>query len=135
MHVVCKWSSLGGSSQLLVIGGIALDITSTMCKSLNPVLYTSTPGKVKQSLGGVGRNVAEAAMRTGANVKLVSVVGNDLAGESILEGMRQLNMVYNAIHSNTGELITAVADMGLFDSMNTSDVNSPVHYPQSVSSV
>lgn len=76
-----------------MIGGIALDITATVGPSLQSILHTSTPGHVKQSLGGVGRNVAEAAWRTGAKVKLVSVVGNDLAGVSVKQGMTAMGMV------------------------------------------
>lgn len=65
-----------------------------MGKSLSSILHTSTPGHVKQSLGGVGRNVAEAAWRTGAHqVKLVSVVGTDLAGEAVKQGMKSIGMV------------------------------------------
>lgn len=79
---------------MVVIGGIALDITATIGKAIGKsILHTSTPGHVKQSLGGVGRNVAEAAWRTGANVKFISVVGNDLAGESVRQGMKSLGMV------------------------------------------
>lgn len=85
---------------MLVIGGIALDITATVGKTAgNSILHTSTPGKVKHSLGGVGRNVAEAAWRTGGNdVKLVSVVGDDLAGESLRQGMKSIGMVRSNIN-------------------------------------
>ncbi|KAI8352811.1 hypothetical protein EDC96DRAFT_447463, partial [Choanephora cucurbitarum] len=109
---------------LLVIGGIALDITATVGKAAaTSILHTSTPGHVAQTLGGVGRNVAEAAWRTGAkNVKLVSVVGDDLAGESVRKGMKTIGMVYNALHSNDGQLIAAVADMNIFDSIEPSKV-------------
>ncbi|GAA5810386.1 hypothetical protein MFLAVUS_003807 [Mucor flavus] len=122
---------------LLVIGGIALDITATIGKSLSSILHTSTPGKVKQSLGGVGRNVAESAWRTGGNqVKLVSVVGDDLAGEAVKQGMKTIGMnidyiqtmnnqptaVYNALHSHDGQLVAAVADMNIFDAMDTSRI-------------
>lgn len=124
---------------LLVIGGIALDITATVGPSLKSILHTSTPGNVKQSLGGVGRNVAEAAWRTGASqVKLVSVVGDDLAGASVKQGMATIGMdtnyiqtlknqptaVYNALHSNDGQLVAAVADMNIFDSMDSQEVSS-----------
>ncbi|KAI8367734.1 Ribokinase-like protein [Blakeslea trispora] len=131
---------------LLVIGGIALDITATVGKTVGTsILHTSTPGHVTQSLGGVGRNVAEAAWRTGAkNVKLVSVVGDDLAGESVKQGMKAIGMtteyiqtlkdqptavtiqpsVYNALHSNDGQLVAAVADMNIFDSLDASTVTS-----------
>lgn len=58
---------------------------------------------MRQSLGGVGRNVAEAAFRTGGNVHLVSTVGDDLSGEAVLQGMRSIGMV-------TRELITIVTN-------------------------
>ncbi|KAI8098074.1 Ribokinase-like protein [Gilbertella persicaria] len=125
---------------LLVIGGIALDITATVGKTLgSSILHTSTPGHVKQSLGGVGRNVAEAAWRTGGkDVKLVSVVGDDLAGESVRQGMKAIGMsteyiqtlknqptaVYNALHSNDGQLVAAVADMNIFDHIDSSNIVS-----------
>ncbi|GAN06309.1 conserved hypothetical protein [Mucor ambiguus] len=124
---------------LLVIGGIALDITATVGKSFGAsILHTSTPGYVKQSLGGVGRNVAEAAWRTGANVKLVSVVGDDLAGESVKQGLKSISMnteyiqtlvkqptaVYNALHSEDGQLVAAVADMNIFDAMDATKIIS-----------
>ncbi|KAI7907085.1 Ribokinase-like protein [Cokeromyces recurvatus] len=133
------------SRPLIVIGGVALDITATIGKNgplgstFSSILHTSTPGHVKQSLGGVGRNVAEAAWRTGGtNVKLVSVVGDDLAGQSIQQGMKSVGMtteyikimknkptaVYNALHFNDGQLIAAVADMNIFDSMDTTKIIS-----------
>ncbi|EIE75493.1 hypothetical protein RO3G_00197 [Rhizopus delemar RA 99-880] len=114
---------------LLVVGGVALDITATVAHSKASILHTSTPGRVKQTLGGVGRNVAEAALRTGGTrVKLVSVVGDDLAGKSILEGMKQIGMVYNALHSNDGQLVAAVADMDILEKMNASRVDAYLIY-------
>ncbi|KAI9020092.1 Ribokinase-like protein [Phycomyces nitens] len=119
---------------LAVVGGVALDITGTIQPSSRSVLNTSTPGKVKQSLGGVGRNVCEAAMRTGAPSIMVSTTGQDLAGTTIREGMRLIGMdtkyittcsthstaVYNALHSGDGQLVAAVADMDIFDSLESS---------------
>ncbi|KAI8096817.1 Ribokinase-like protein [Halteromyces radiatus] len=121
---------------LLVIGGVALDITATASTNTNngiqSLLHTSTPGIVRQTLGGVGRNVCEAALRTGTSSILYSAIGNDLAGSTILKGMTDMNMdtslldvlptkataVYNAFHSKDGQLITAVADMDIFDSLS-----------------
>ncbi|CAO3591153.1 unnamed protein product [Absidia cylindrospora] len=119
---------------LLVIGGVALDITATASHStgLQSLLHTSTPGKVRQTLGGVGRNVCEAAMRTGAPSLMVSATGDDLAGSTLRQGMDHMGLdtslidilpsqgtaVYNAFHDHDGQLIAAVADMDIFDSMN-----------------
>jgi sugar/nucleoside kinase (ribokinase family) len=77
----------------LVIGGIALDITATAgSKGIQSLLHTSTPGTVRQTLGGVGRNVCEAAMRVGAPSLLLSATGDDLAGSTLRQGMTQLGM-------------------------------------------
>ncbi|KAI9247829.1 Ribokinase-like protein [Sporodiniella umbellata] len=122
---------------LMVVGGIALDITATVDKF---VLHTSTYGKIKETLGGVGRNVAEAAQRTGAKVRFVSVVGNDPAGDILVQGMRELGMdtkniekisgqssaIYNAMHSHEGQLIAAVADMNIFDTIDPLKVVSTI---------
>ncbi|OAD73849.1 hypothetical protein PHYBLDRAFT_168277 [Phycomyces blakesleeanus NRRL 1555(-)] len=108
---------------LAVVGGVALDITGTIQASgsrSRSVLHTSTPGKVKQSLGGVGRNVCEASMRTGVPSFMVSMTGQDLAGATIREGMHLLGMVYNALHTGDGQLVAAVADMDIFDSLESS---------------
>ncbi|KAI8991112.1 hypothetical protein BDF20DRAFT_812765, partial [Mycotypha africana] len=118
---------------LIVIGGIALDITATTsvpssARSLKGILHTSTLGQVKQTLGGVGRNVAESAWRSGAEqVKLVSVVGQDMAGDIVKAGMKKLGMqtaVYNALHSSDGQLVAAVADMSIFEAIHSEKVKS-----------
>ncbi|KAF7728144.1 hypothetical protein EC973_006659 [Apophysomyces ossiformis] len=110
--------------KLIIIGGVALDITGTIGKTRSSTLYTSSPGKVTQTLGGVGRNVCEAAMRTGANALMVSAVGDDFAGKTIRQGMKDINMVYNALHSNDGQLIAAVADMDIFQQLDSSQITT-----------
>ncbi|KAI8150303.1 Ribokinase-like protein [Fennellomyces sp. T-0311] len=129
---------------VLVIGGVALDITSTISKSapsLTSLLNTSSPGRLKQTLGGVGRNVCEAAMRTGAPAFLVSAVGGDLAAQTVRQGMKEIGMstqfiqtlpdhptaVYNAIHSKSGQLIAAVADMDIFDAVDPRQIEALLH--------
>ncbi|KAI9264049.1 Ribokinase-like protein [Phascolomyces articulosus] len=130
--------------KLIVIGGVALDMTSTISKSsknLTSILHTSNPGHIKQTLGGVGRNVCEAAVRTGAPAFLVSAVGNDLAAQTVRQGLKAIGMstqfiqcipnhptaVYNAIHSKSGELIAAVADMDIFDTVDPIMIDKIVH--------
>ncbi|KAL1934843.1 hypothetical protein VTP01DRAFT_7025 [Rhizomucor pusillus] len=131
------------SRSLLFIGGVALDITATVSRNhaqhLSP-LYTSSPGSLKQTLGGVGRNMAEAAFRTGINTLLVSAVGNDVSGKTVKYQIKALGMdtkyldtlpnqstaVYNAIHSGDGQLLAAVADMNIFDAINPSRVEQVI---------
>lgn len=79
------------------MGGIALDITATAVKSatLPSVLHTSTPGGLRHTLGGVGRNVCETAMRTGATVHLVSITGDDMQGKIVRQSLKDIGMVMN----------------------------------------
>ncbi|KAI8847264.1 Indigoidine synthase A like protein-domain-containing protein [Chytridium lagenaria] len=76
----------------LVIGGTVMDITA-MTDHAEPQLGTSYPGNVKTSLGGVGRNVAEACFRSGGNPLLVSAVGGDAFGKAALREMKEMGMV------------------------------------------
>lgn len=125
-------------SNILVVGGIALDITATAVKSatLPSVLHTSTPGGLRHTLGGVGRNVCETAMRTGATVHLVSITGDDMQGKIVRQSLKDIGMsekhiqvlhghrtaVYNALHSGDGQLVAAIADMDIFDKMDSTKV-------------
>ncbi|KAI9204804.1 Indigoidine synthase A like protein-domain-containing protein [Polychytrium aggregatum] len=129
----------------LIFGGSVMDISSKFDKasrrrsSENGVLMgTSSPGSVKQSLGGVGRNMAEACFRTGGHPVFVSVVGGDLAGQSIIRQMHDWGMdvdnisteatqqtaVYSAFLDPAGEMLTAVADMKIHDSIPTHHIDS-----------
>ncbi|KAJ3409663.1 hypothetical protein HDV05_004299 [Chytridiales sp. JEL 0842] len=110
---------------VFIIGGTVVDITGKF-KEHNVLPHTSSMGSVHQSLGGVGRNIAESCFRSGGNPTLISVVGRDAAGESALREMKKIGMdvsgvktlpsgsstaVYNAILSKNGDLMYAVADM------------------------
>lgn len=73
--------------KLLVVGGTALDIHCDSKQAI--VLHSSNPGRIRQCAGGVGKNVAEAAMRLGGvSVSFVSCVGDDVAGEAVLSILR-----------------------------------------------
>ncbi|KAI7874978.1 Ribokinase-like protein [Lichtheimia hyalospora FSU 10163] len=152
---------------ILVVGGVALDITATAAKSstLSSVLHTSTPGCLRHSLGGVGRNVCETAMRTGAPAHLVSITGDDMQGKVVRQSLKDIGMsekhiqvlpdhgtaVYNALHSGDGQLVAAIADMDIFDKMDSTKVvntlkteipsivcidgNIPTHTMESVSTL
>ena len=76
----------------LIIGGTVLDI-SAKYNSNTPFPSTSNPGQIHYSMGGVGRNVAEACFRTGGQPCFISVIGNDVAGDGILKELSSLGMV------------------------------------------
>ena len=70
-------------------------------------------------MGGVGHNVALACHYAGGSVRLVSAVGNDFAGNSLVERMAVENSLckldastalYTSLHDHKGDLIVASAD-------------------------
>lgn len=108
----------------LIIGGTVLDITSRLLPSPFPAAGTSTPGHVRQSSGGVARNMAEACWRMGGEPVLCSVVGDDVPGRALVGRMRSVGMsvdevgttgsptaVYSCVLDAEGGLIVGAADM------------------------
>lgn len=84
----------------MIIGGTAIDLTATISSSENatsssPTAYlnTSTPGRVRQTLGGVGRNIAETSWRIGAPTVFISAIGLDAGGEWVERKLDELGMV------------------------------------------
>jgi len=66
----------------LIIGAANFDIKGRMFHS--PVITSSNASAIRTSFGGVARNVAENLARLGAPVTLLTAVGDDYAGEDIL---------------------------------------------------
>ena len=71
-------------SDVLVAGAVAVDLscdyTTPKSGEQSPQLHTSNPASIRQSIGGVGHNVALAAHRASgrASVKFCSMVGDDM---------------------------------------------------------
>ena len=98
----------------------------------------SNPGCVEVSFGGVCRNIAENMARVGVNTKLITVVGDDEKGKSLLEDAKAKNLdvsdsliikggstpTYMAVLDESGELRSAVVDMKIADSMTTEFIDS-----------
>ena len=68
---------------ITIIGAVAIDIFGVACGDL--VNQISNPGRIRTSLGGVGRNISENISRLGKKVELITVFGDDVYGE---EGQR-----------------------------------------------
>lgn len=124
---------------MLVAGSVAVDLSCdyTRAKDENdtsPQLNTSNPARISQSIGGVGRNVALAAHRVSGDmtVKLCSMVGDDIAGSTVLASLKSAGMdtslirqlpsttpgsrtaQYVAINDANKSLVFAMADMDIF---------------------
>lgn len=68
---------------VLVIGAAGVDLVGRLKGDLLP--STSNPARIRSSFGGVGRNVAENLARLGQAVTLLTAVGQDPAGDQLLE--------------------------------------------------
>lgn len=112
---------------ITVIGGMNMDIGGSPEGALIP--RDSNPGKVTVRPGGVGRNIAHNLRLLGAEVRLLSVVGEDVYGAALLESCRALGMdvdmtlirprerssTYLYITDETGDMRLAIADMVITD--------------------
>ncbi|KAM0564344.1 hypothetical protein ACHAPJ_000555 [Fusarium lateritium] len=127
-----------GKADILVAGSVAIDLSCDYAPksgNVSPVLHTSNPSSISQSIGGVGHNVALAAHSVSkhARVRLCSMVGDDVAGKTVLNGLkasgldttyiRQLGHEYHgsnrtaqyvAVNDANKNLVMAMADMGIF---------------------
>ncbi|KAI8604783.1 Ribokinase-like protein [Dissophora ornata] len=152
----------------MVIGGTVVDITATARKDMSvSMLHSSFPGTTRISLGGVGRNVAEAVSKLNAEgCVFVSAVGGAgakseigdgeqgdtvaddlfgpwLIGEIDRKGLHNLEIhqvpgartaTYTALHDATGNLLSAVADMDVFELLPPTKVKEAImkHRPKTV---
>ncbi|KAG1757629.1 Indigoidine synthase A like protein-domain-containing protein [Suillus lakei] len=128
------------NASLIIVGCAAVDITSQPLTDSDLGHQSTSPGKVSMSLGGVGRNIAEAAHRVlsscgsefSAATLLVSPVGDDSFGRLLREETRMLGMrsdglisvhggrssVCSLLLERSGGLRAGVADMDLVRDMD-----------------
>jgi pseudouridine kinase len=108
---------------VLVIGAACTDIVGVLKGELQT--GTSNPAEIRSSCGGVGRNVAENLARLGQPVNLLTVVGEDQAGEQLIRNIAETGVnvqavrhtplhptgTYLGVVNQRGELQTALDDM------------------------
>lgn len=117
--------------QVVVVGAAGMDTKGRARGPLVPA--TSNPGDIRISVGGVGRNIAENLARLGVNTFLLSVVGDDDSGRSILECTRaggvnvehvlvqakSRSAAYLAVLDEEGRLAISVDDMEIVKSITS----------------
>ncbi|MFN2103920.1 MAG: carbohydrate kinase family protein [Candidatus Promineifilaceae bacterium] len=81
-------------SHILAIGGALLDAKGIPQAGLEP--GSSNPAIIRYSRGGTARNVAENLARLGAEVLLITAVGDDATGQHLMEqtGSSGVNLEY-----------------------------------------
>ncbi len=88
-------------AEITIVGGINIDIEGCPYKPLVP--EDSNPGRIRLAYGGVGRNIAENAVRAGGNVAMISVVGDDHMGQGAVQQLAQLGADVSGIQTLEGE--------------------------------
>ena len=114
--------------KITVVGGMNMDFLAFPNGPL--VLHDSNPGKVQLRAGGVGRNIAQRLAEMGAEVSLITALGND-AQMPLLQSMCREKKIdlshaiqtslptpsYLCIHDDQGDMALAVSDMSAVDAL------------------
>ncbi|SMO50789.1 carbohydrate kinase [Melghirimyces algeriensis] len=117
---------------VVCIGGANLDRKAWLSGELQA--KTSNPVHISRSYGGVARNIAENLAKTGMQVSLLTVVGDDREGEeivkhcqeagidvSLLEKVSGVNTGnYTAVLQPDGEMAFALAEMDVLQRLDHS---------------
>ena len=112
------------------IGGANMDIHGRSDRQL--IMRDSNPGSLHTSLGGVCRNICENLARLGEDVRLITVVGDDVQGRGIIEGCTKAGIdmsaarvlpgerssSYISIMDGDGDMLLAMSDMHIIKQLN-----------------
>lgn len=121
----------GENGYVVVIGSASIDVRA---RPLRPMeRHITNPGRVRTSVGGVARNIAENLARLEVSTILLTVVGSDPAGRRVLNKCSSSGImcdyVMQAQGTNTaanmtiltpsGEFDTAISDYSIMDYLDT----------------
>ena len=123
-------------ADITVIGGINIDIEGSPFRPL--VMGDSNPGQIRLSFGGVGRNITENVARSGGNVAMISVVGDDFMGQSAVRQLSELGVdtsgiltlkgrtssMYLSLLNHQHDMELAVSDMEILDALTAEILQS-----------
>ena len=122
----------GGGKYVAVCGGVNIDIGG---RSFAPLIAKdSNPGRVEQSLGGVGRNIAHNLSLLDVNVSLLTALGEDAYTAQIEHSCEELeidlshalrvgggrNSTYVFLGDSAGDMALAVSDMEICEKLTPS---------------
>lgn len=117
---------------IAVVGGANIDIQGLPYDRL--VHYDSNPGRVRFSMGGVGRNVANNLSLLGVNTRFITTFAMDMYADQLKKSCHRLGIdiseCINIIGSNTstyiyitndkGDMELAISDMTIYNHMTPS---------------
>ena len=121
---------------VLVIGATLLDVKGKPTSGMDT--GTSNPGRIRFARGGTARNVAENLARLGADVVLISAVGDDPTGqqlmsqtavagvdvENVLRVAENVTGAYMAVLENDGSLAVALDDVSVMEAVSSAYLNN-----------
>lgn len=110
---------------IVIVGSANMDVAGYSNASLN--YADSNPGKIKFTPGGVGRNISHNLALLGKNAWLLTAVGGDFYGQSLLAQTNKSGVhidkclvvpgentsSYLSLLDNTGEMLVAINDMSI----------------------
>ena len=120
------------SSQIVVVGGINIDFTASFGVAHVLPNGDTYRGSIKQSLGGVGRNIADGLTRLGHNPVFLSAVGGDSYANLIKMECAHMDLThvkvcagdnsatYCAILDHQGSLVNGIGDFNIHQQVNRS---------------
>ena len=135
-HIAGKGYIVTSAPYAVVIGGVNMDIGGTSSQSLRAA--DSNPGKVRMSLGGVGRNIAHNMSLLGVDTRMLTAFGDDLYAQKIAASCGELGIdisrslqvpggatsTYLFIADQNGDMAVAVSDMDIYDHLTPAFLSS-----------
>ena len=120
---------------IAVVGGVNIDVGG---RSFAPLVTgDSNPGVIRSSLGGVGRNIAHNLALLGADVKLVTALGDDDGARRVRESCGALGIDLHALTvpgaatssylflcAPDGDMAMAVSDMEIYSQLTPERLES-----------
>lgn len=138
-YIAGKGYIISGNSYVTVIGGANIDIQGFPQNTL--INRDSNPGKVRLSLGGVGRNIAENIAKLEIRTKLICPLGDDVYGKKIsedciLSGIDMSHSIvfkgansstYLSITDHMGDMEVAISDMDILEQLTVEIIKEKAH--------
>ncbi len=135
-NIAGKGYVLRSASYVAVVGGANIDIGGRSSAPL--VAADSNPGTVRISLGGVGRNIAHNMALLGCDVRMLTVLGDDLYAQKLAASCGELGIdisqslqvpgaatsTYLFLAGPDGNMALAVNDMGIYRHMTPAYLQS-----------
>ncbi len=126
-HIAGRGYIVRTAPYAVVVGGVNMDVGGRSYEGLIP--RDSNPGRVRMSLGGVGRNIAHNMALMGVEVHLLTAFGDDVSAQKVAASCGELNIdishalqvpggatsTYLYIAGPSGDMELAVADMEIYD--------------------